>query len=748
MAPKIRVIHQNLLDDEYGPISVQEEVLESKLTKELFDDFFAGSPIPRRVGLAPIYLENGSLSRLAVAVNTQVILVQFHAKGKGANAYKGREILSSEVLCNPDVLLFAFDCDKLAIALFNDQNVRMVNGIDIQSACGSGREPLAAIKFAAGDVVAIMDENIQRTFESLTFDTKCLTSFALQAWVAQCLTTFTGMEDSFQAVKRINTLNMSEAELRVFAQMSRGEQRLALSAPNIVAHEYAMVGTKRRETRVRAERFNTRFRASETAMQRIMVRDHNTGLEFPTQGTIQNIRGRQTVIGTNIPLEGREIISIITEGHDGLTIADQERERAMRHALQGRLNIFDNPFLRYIFQPSDDFTWPDTFPISDTIPPIVTTYMLNDSQQQAVKHMLSNTNDSRITIIQGPPGTGKTTVIAAFVTSAVAAGAKGIWLMAQSNIAVKNIAEKLADAGFENWRLLVSKDFHLGWHEHLYNKLVKNVITSGEFKHAHARLQDVSVILCTLSMLANHRLHIFTKVNPITTMVVDEASQITLGNYIAPLHNYSDTIHKLCMIGDDKQLPPHASENDENMMSIFEIEHLHSSRLFLNTQYRMPPLIGDIVSEVIYDSQLRSNPHHPVQHDTPSCWFVHVEDSQEKRYETSWHNPAERAIVLKIADKLQTEGKNYAIITPYDPQRKALEDEMKEAGLIWQDKCFNVDSFQGNERDVIIVSLRGMYIVTSWNFIFEKAANTLVGRMAAAWGDEVWVNPEHLIVEA
>lgn len=126
----------------------------------------------------------------------------------------------------------------------------------------------------------------------------------------------------------------------------------------------------------------------------------------------------------------------------------------------------------------------------------------------------------------------------------------------------------------------------------------------------------------------------------------------------------------------------------------------------------MPPLIGDVVSEVVYDSQLQSNPEHPVPYETPSCWFVHVDESEEKRQETSWHvsassshicalaevvpqNPAERATALKIAEKLQTEGKEYCIITPYDAQRSFLEEEMKESGLVWQDKCFNVDSFQG-----------------------------------------------------
>ncbi|KAI0833476.1 AAA domain-containing protein [Trametes gibbosa] len=119
---------------------------------------------------------------------------------------------------------------------------------------------------------------------------------------------------------------------------------------------------------------------------------------------------------------------------------------------------------------------------------------------------------------------------------------------------------------------------------------------------------------------------------------------------------------------------------------------------------------------------------------------------------------------------LQTEGKEYCFISPYDAQRNLMEKDMISAGLKWQDKCFNVDSFQGNEKDYVIVSLvrsyglgflddprrtnvmltrckRGMYIVTSWDFVWKRANNTLVGRMAAAWGDEVWVNPEHLQVK-
>ena len=38
-----------------------------------------------------------------------------------------------------------------------------------------------------------------------------------------------------------------------------------------------------------------------------------------------------------------------------------------------------------------------------------------------------------------------------------------VWLVAQSNVAVKNIAEKLADFGFFDFKLIVSQDFHFEW---------------------------------------------------------------------------------------------------------------------------------------------------------------------------------------------------------------------------------------------------------------------------------------------
>jgi superfamily I DNA and/or RNA helicase len=53
-------------------------------------------------------------------------------------------------------------------------------------------------------------------------------------------------------------------------------------------------------------------------------------------------------------------------------------------------------------------------------------------------------------------------------------------------------------------------------------------------------------------MLSNPRIGLFTAKVPLKTLVIDEASQIALSNYVAPLGAFS-SIQKLCFIGDDKQ---------------------------------------------------------------------------------------------------------------------------------------------------------------------------------------------------
>lgn len=100
-------------------------------------------------------------------------------------------------------------------------------------------------------------------------------------------------------------------------------------------------------------------------------------------------------------------------------------------------------------------------------------------------------------------------------------------------------------------------------------------------------------------MLSNYHLHKFTSKIPINYLVVDEASQINVSDYIAPLSTIP-TIQKLCFIGDDKQcefdiflslyyltlglVPPYGQEEVEEVQSIFEISHLRTTALLLEMQ--------------------------------------------------------------------------------------------------------------------------------------------------------------------
>jgi regulator of nonsense transcripts 1 len=56
-------------------------------------------------------------------------------------------------------------------------------------------------------------------------------------------------------------------------------------------------------------------------------------------------------------------------------------------------------------------------------------------------------------------------------------------------------------------------------------------------------------MLCNQSMLSAG----FTRVVPIRTVIVDEASQIEVGEYLPMLSQFQSSLQKLVFIGDDKQ---------------------------------------------------------------------------------------------------------------------------------------------------------------------------------------------------
>jgi hypothetical protein len=160
------------------------------------------------------------------------------------------------------------------------------------------------------------------------------------------------------------------------------------------------------------------------------------------------------------------IHSVETIGKELPTGAEALRSWVILNALQGIIDLSTHPFLSRMWY-GKKVSWATT-PKSGSKPLLhfPSDRELNTSQKKGVDAILSDGNAHRVVMIHGPPGTGKTTVIAAAVTSIMASSdeTKTLWLVAQSNVAVKNIAEKLASVDFVDFKVLVSKDFHYDWY--------------------------------------------------------------------------------------------------------------------------------------------------------------------------------------------------------------------------------------------------------------------------------------------
>ncbi|KAI0091304.1 P-loop containing nucleoside triphosphate hydrolase protein [Irpex rosettiformis] len=646
MAPTTRYVQQNLFNVNHKPLEVKT-LLETELTEELVLQLIGEPPSNHSttIGLSGGYTSSGILNSLAVSINPRIVLIQFKAKTKADETavVTARKLLSDTILCRPNAVLYAFDMGPLALALYDDHSLLIEAGVDIQSACSceSPRIPLQAMKFMVKSTQAakIYPDNIRDVFASPVRSLeKPETSHALamRAWLASYVPTLGDMEERLREVPRINTKSIPTDRLLMLAQFTRTSQIQDSSRPQRTAHDFTAITAIDKKFKLESERFQTRLRnqGSGTPSQiELAVKDQYGG-EFVTQAKPHTVNGRQGTLVVSGTIEGKTVTAIASVDSDGQTMAEQHRDASILAILQGTSPLFENPFLRTIWPDLEEVVWPEEkFPTHDTPPPLSYQYPLNESQQSAVEAMLTLTDDSRLVLVQGPPGTGKTTVIGAFVQSAVDAEWDGIWLLAQSNVAVKNIAEKLDKIGFNDFRLLVSKDFHLGWHEHLYHSISRNIVRSDDIKKAARELKGVKVILCTLSMLSNPRIDIITSKVPLKYMVVDEASQIAVSDYIAPLEAFS-TLQKICFIGDDKQLPPYGQDEIPDLQSIFEISHFREKALFLDIQYRMPPHIGDMISAAVYDGQLHSNPEHGVS--GLASFFVDVDGATEKQQKTSW----------------------------------------------------------------------------------------------------------------
>ncbi|KAF4614778.1 hypothetical protein D9613_003277 [Agrocybe pediades] len=715
-------------------------------------------------GLALIYETRHVMKYLAIASRTQVLVVHMYREGAKQGKIQNDSSLQA-FLSDATIFKAAFYVDNMASSLFFDHKLRIDNAKDLFSAVApqGSRGSLEALKaILGGDLV---NKKLIHSFLDNPSGTDKKEKCALQAWAA-CYGA-SHISDRLSSEPSISTSIHDQKTLTFIASSIRLMSRVDALKPTRVKHDVEReIKQIDKGLLFTAQRYKTKFRQHGQSNQHIEIRMHGSdGKPIVRTGKLKSVKGKQATVCIDGP--GTGLIKMVeTVGKEAPTLAEQWKTTILLDALRNPTSLINNPFINALWFPETRVSWA-AIPRTKQCPALYfpSERKLNVSQERAVQAILSNKNDHRVLLVHGPPGTGKTTVIAASVTSTMQlpGGKSTLWLTAQSNVAVKNIAEKLATIGFFDFKILVSKDFHFDWHEHLYQKLEERVLRSDEFPEsvvvAERMLCGAKVILCTVSMLSSEKIAPVIALVPVQTIIFDEASQIDVTDYLPALFRFKSTLRKFVFIGDDKQLAPYGS-NDVPIKSIFEHPHLRRKAIFLDTQYRMPVPIGSLISKKVYGGHLKTC--HKIS-ESACCRFVDVRNGVEESKGHSWRNVRQVDAVIKIAGILHAQGKSFRIITPYDPQRSLLENSLKQTSLPWEDKCFNVDSFQGNEDDYIIVSIvrtnklgflndqrrvnvmltrckKGMIICTNRAFIEGPAAKSLVGALYASLpAHSVWV---------
>lgn len=385
---------------------------------------------------------------------------------------------------------------------------------------------------------------------------------------------------------------------------------------------------------------------------------------------------------------------------------------------------------------------------------------LNASQEAAVNKVLAA---KEVSIVHGPPGTGKTTTLVEAIYETLHRENQVI-VCAQSNTAVDWIAEKLVDRGIPVLRIgnptrvndkMLSFTYERRFESHPdYAELwsirkaireaqagmrkrsrderdtIRNRLSRLRFRATELELKidtelfdEARVVSCTLVGAANRTL----TNRHFTTLFIDEAAQaLEAACWIAIAK-----ADRVVLAGDHCQLPPTIKciEAERGGLGRTLMQKVATTKpetvSLLKIQYRMHEDIMRFPSHWFYHDELEAAPE--VSHrgilrlDTPMVWLdtSALDLAEETRAETmSRINRREaellieqlRAYIEKIGkERVMEERIDFGLISPYKAQVQYIRGLIKREGFFRvlrpQITVHTVDGFQGQERDVILISL-------------------------------------------
>jgi ATP-dependent RNA/DNA helicase IGHMBP2 len=385
--------------------------------------------------------------------------------------------------------------------------------------------------------------------------------------------------------------------------------------------------------------------------------------------------------------------------------------------------------------------------------PNVHSVLLNDSQNEALNSIIAADD---VAIVHGPPGTGKTTTLVESIKFLVADGKK-VMVTAPSNAAVDHLTRSIANAGVSIVRIgnlakveedttahtldvLLSQDRDFKQIRELKKRASEMRKMGSKYRRSFGReeaeqrkllfqeaknlnkearelesyivnklIDQAQVIACTL--IGSTHEYIRSKIFDV--VVIDEAGQaLEPACWVAILK-----AEKVVMAGDPFQLPPtvksHEAERKGLTKTLLEktIERLPQISL-LKTQYRMHKDIMSFSNLKFYNNALEAHESVAMRGigglfpsvefiDTAGCGYA----EQESEENSSRSNPEEAHLLMRHFNQLKldlSDQSSVGVISPYRGQIDILSDLFNDEKMVTVN---TIDSFQGQERDVIYLSL-------------------------------------------